>query len=108
METRQSLLLRDSGSTDRAMSVARHIADDPSSLFDVPAHARIIRHQVQHRERHAFSEGRALDPMAEIPVAQPHLLSPQPKLDLGAGGIARDVLATSDAQGDDRDAALLR
>src|SRR5713226_7282632 len=96
------------GRRDGAMTIARRVPDDPASFFNVPPHAWIIRHEIQDRERHVLRGNRLLHTVAEIAIAQPHLLAPEPMLDLRTRVIAFDVLTTSNSQRDKGGDGLLR
>jgi hypothetical protein len=75
-ESRHLLLRFDGGRADGRVAVARRVADHFPCRLEIPAHARIIGHQIQYCELHRFRQGRTLHAVAKIAIAQPHLLTP--------------------------------
>src|SRR5205814_2154768 len=88
--------------TSSCYVILRLVADQLLCVFDVPAHAGVGRHAVDHRETDGGIGLKALGhELAEVPIGQPH--QPKPRAAL-RGNVLSPIdagLYPTDANGDD-------
>src|SRR5690349_18687000 len=73
---RGPLVLFQRSGHDGRCSVLWCVTDHLLRSLNVPPHPGIVAHQIEHCEADTFGDNRALHGLAEIPVGQPHGLTP--------------------------------